>query len=67
MLRKTTERPEAISSGCCELIANPAKTLKTKTRQILTNESLHQQMSHPSEIFGVGMSAKKIVDVLKTL
>jgi UDP-N-acetylglucosamine 2-epimerase (non-hydrolysing) len=67
VLRKTTERPEAISSGCCELIADPAITLKTKTRNILTNELLHQQMSHPSEIFGVGTSAKKILDFLKTL
>ena len=67
VLRKTTERPEAISSGCCELIPDPVSTLSTKTRQILTNKSLHQQMSRPSEIFGVGMSAKKIIDVLKTL
>ena len=67
VLRKTTERPEAISSGCCELIPDPVSTLRTKTRQILTNESVHEQMSRPSEIFGVGMSAKKIVDVLKNL
>jgi UDP-N-acetylglucosamine 2-epimerase (non-hydrolysing) len=67
VLRKTTERPEAISSGCCELIADPAKALRAKTREILTNQLVHQQMSHPSEVFGVGMSAKKIVDVLKNL
>ena len=67
VLRKTTERPEAILSGCCELIADPTKDLRAKTREILTNELVHQQMSHPSDVFGVGLSAKKIVDVLKTL
>ena len=44
VLRKTTERPEAIWSGCCELIVDPAKDLRAKTREILTNEIVHQQM-----------------------
>jgi UDP-N-acetylglucosamine 2-epimerase (non-hydrolysing) len=59
VLRKTTERPEAITSGCCGFISDPVSTLRTKTPQILTNKSLHQQLSRPSEIFGMGTSAKK--------
>jgi UDP-N-acetylglucosamine 2-epimerase (non-hydrolysing) len=67
VIRKTTERPEAISSGCCELVADPTKMLEVRIREILSNEALHQKMSHSSEIFGVGESAKKILDVLKKL
>jgi UDP-N-acetylglucosamine 2-epimerase (non-hydrolysing) len=67
VMRKTTERPEAISSGCCELVADPTKMLEVRIREILSNEALHQKMSHSSEIFGVGESAKKILDVLKKL
>jgi UDP-N-acetylglucosamine 2-epimerase (non-hydrolysing) len=64
VLRKTTERPEALLAGCCELIAEPSKTLKAKVREILTNEVAHQKMSTPSTAFGNGDSAAKILQIL---
>ena len=66
VIRRTTERKEAIEEGCCLLVPNPQEDLKKLVDNILrNNDGIYDQMSHPSDVFGVGNSAEAILEALQ--
>lgn len=64
VLRKCTERPEAIEAGCSLLVGHNAKQIVDEARAILTGQrSLVRRPKTPNP-FGDGKAAKRIVDTL---
>ena len=67
ILRKSTERPEAILAGTCKLVPDPFNQLSRTVTEILKNKSLHQRMSRPSNAFGDGTTSHQIMRILEDL
>lgn len=66
VLRRTTERREALEEGCCLLVPNPQEELEMLVINLLKNNGgKYDQMSHPSHVFGVGNSAEAILKILQ--
>jgi UDP-N-acetylglucosamine 2-epimerase (non-hydrolysing) len=65
VLRSTTERPEAIESGCARLVGHDTSDI-VKHMNELANESsdLYLSMSHSINPFGDGTAALKIADII---
>lgn len=67
ILRRTTERNEAISAGCCMLVPNPEENLEDLVINFLQeSEGNYLRTSKPSLVFGAGNSASKIMEILQT-
>jgi UDP-N-acetylglucosamine 2-epimerase (non-hydrolysing) len=64
VLRKRTERPEAIEAGCSLLVELKAERIVHEARAILTGQ--RSLIPHPKtpNPFGDGKAAKRIVDIL---
>jgi UDP-N-acetylglucosamine 2-epimerase (non-hydrolysing) len=68
VLRKYTERPEAMTVGSCLLIRNIEIELEEKIRQLLENESeLYKFKAKSNNVFGIGDSANKIVEKIQQI
>ena len=64
VLRDTTERPEGIDAGVLELVGTHEETVYARTKALLTNKSLYNQMSHASNPYGDGHVSKRIVEAI---
>ena len=65
VLRRTTERREAIEERCCLLVPNPQEDLEKLVINLLkNNDGIYDQMSHPSNVFGMGNSAAAVLETL---
>lgn len=64
VLRKRTERPEAIEAGCSLLVGPNAKRIVDEARAILTRERPSVRCPKTPNPFGDGKAAKRIVDIL---
>lgn len=60
VLRKTTERPEAIVAGTAKLIGTDPKDILTATSQLLGDPDAYQQMATAINPFGDGHAAQRI-------
>lgn len=68
VLRKSTERMEAISEGSCQLILEPQIELEYMVENLFANTNgIYEQMSRSSGVFGVGNSAEKIIETIQNL
>jgi UDP-N-acetylglucosamine 2-epimerase (non-hydrolysing) len=67
ILRKYTERPEAILAGPCRLVEDPSSQLSQMVTEILTTKSLHKRMSQSSNVFGDGTTSQKIMQTFESL
>ena len=68
VLRKSTERADAISEGSCQLVLEPHLQLEYLVENLLSNTNgEYEQMSRASKVFGVGNSAARIIETLKNL
>ena len=65
ILRKTTERPEAIEAGNAKLIGTNEENVYANFTALLKDINLYNQMSKPSNIFGTGNSAELIINKIK--
>ena len=64
VLRKTTERPEAVEAGTARLIGtNPDEILKSAT-ELLTQQNIYQQMATAINPFGDGKASARIVEIV---
>ncbi len=64
VLRKTTERPEAIHSGVAKLIGTDEASVYENGARLIEDHSLYQRMSIASNPFGKGDASDKIADSL---
>ena len=68
VLRKSTERTEAITEGSCRLVSAPSEELEHLVEELLQNmNGIYDEMSRASTVFGVGNSAKQIMSTLQNL
>jgi UDP-N-acetylglucosamine 2-epimerase (non-hydrolysing) len=64
LLRRETERPEALETGNLILVGTNEETIYETTRDLLNNKEMYKQMSKPSIIFGSGNASEIIVDTI---
>jgi UDP-N-acetylglucosamine 2-epimerase (non-hydrolysing) len=64
VLRKTTERPEVISTGCGRLVGTDPIDIYNNFVELWENDFLYQKMARTMNIYGDGKSADRIVDIL---
>ena len=68
VLRASTERIEAVEDGSCLLVPHPSKNLDTLVTELLEESGGdYARLSKPSDVFGVGNSAEKIMPILQDL
>lgn len=65
VLRKTTERPEAIEAGTAKLVGTDPAQIFTVARELLTDPDAYKQMATAINPFGDGKAAERIVKLLK--
>lgn len=65
VMRDTTERPEALSSGTVHLVGTDYNKIITEVSLLLTNEKAYNEMSEAINPYGDGLSCKRIIDYLK--
>lgn len=64
VLRETTERPEAVSSGVAKLIGTDTESVYKHASELIRNDYLYRAMSIASNPFGDGDASDKIVDAI---
>ena len=65
VLRKTTERPEAIDAGTAKLVGTDRMQIVRTAQKLLSDPSEYRQMSMRSNPYGDGKAAQRIVDILQ--
>ncbi len=64
VLRKVTERPEAVESGTVKVIGTERKDILRETGLLLDDQELYQQMAAAVSPYGDGQAAERIVKIL---
>jgi UDP-N-acetylglucosamine 2-epimerase (non-hydrolysing) len=64
VLRRDTERPEAIAAGAALLVGTEQLAIIDATERLLTDEDAYTQMSRVQSPFGDGHAAQRIADIL---
>lgn len=65
IVRKKTERPEAVKAGGAKLIGTNTKKIIYHAEKLLQNKVIYQKMIHKKNPFGNGRSAQKVLRVIK--
>ncbi|HSM23998.1 MAG TPA: UDP-N-acetylglucosamine 2-epimerase, partial [Anaerolineaceae bacterium] len=64
VMREVTERPEGVEAGVLKLVGTSPQKIISSVTELLTNQTLYQQMSQSKNPFGDGYAAEKIIDSL---
>lgn len=64
VMRKTTERPEAIEAGVAKLIGTDPDDIVFEVERILNNKDEYERMAKSSNPFGDGTASDRIVKIL---
>lgn len=65
VLRKTTERPEAIAAGTAKLIGTQAEEIAAAAAELLTNADAYKQMATAVNPFGDGQASERILQAVE--
>ena len=65
VVRKETERPEAVCAGTVKLAGVKRKDIYEMAAALLTNEIEYNKMAKAVNPYGDGLAAERIVDILK--
>ncbi len=63
VMRKKTERPEAIESGVAKLVGTSSESIFREAQNLLNNRDEYQRMARKVNIYGDGKAANRIVDI----
>jgi UDP-N-acetylglucosamine 2-epimerase len=66
VLRRDTERPEAIDAGIALLVGTDKSAIVDATERLLTDQGAYLRMSKVQSPFGDGHAAQRIADILVT-
>ncbi|MDR1136213.1 MAG: UDP-N-acetylglucosamine 2-epimerase (non-hydrolyzing) [Clostridiales Family XIII bacterium] len=66
VVRKETERPEAIEAGTVKLAGVRREDIRRMTEELLTDENLYNSMAHAVNPYGDGHAAERIVNIIKS-
>lgn len=64
VLRDTTERPEGIEAGTLELVGSDEERVYERTKALLTDQGLYEQMSRAANPYGDGEASVRIVQAI---
>jgi len=64
VLRKVSERPEAIEAGAAKLVGTDAKSIVEETLLLLEDEREYSKMANATNPFGDGHAAERIVKII---
>jgi len=64
VMRDTTERPEALTSGTVHLVGTDYNRIMEEVSTLLDDEVAYDKMSKAVNPYGDGMACKRIVDIL---
>lgn len=65
LMRDTTERPEAVSSGAVRLVGTDPLKIQKGVRDLLDNKSIYENMKNAGNPFGDGYSSQRILHALQ--
>jgi len=65
VVRKETERPEAIEAGTVKLAGVSQDTIYSLAKELLQNKEAYDRMAQSNNPYGDGKACKRIVDALK--
>lgn len=64
VMRETTERPEAVAAGACELVGTDTRRIVTSVSRLLTDPKEYARRQIGSNPYGDGQAARRIVDLM---
>jgi len=64
VMRKVTERPEAVKAGTARVIGTDHEKIFEETQRLLDDKAVYQQMSQAINPYGDGRAAERIVSIL---
>jgi len=64
VMRKVTERPEAVKAGTARVVGTDDEKIFAETQRLLNDKAAYQQMSQAVNPYGDGRAAERIVDIL---
>ncbi|MCS6937551.1 MAG: UDP-N-acetylglucosamine 2-epimerase (non-hydrolyzing) [Candidatus Bipolaricaulota bacterium] len=65
VMRKVTERPEAIEAGTAKLVGTDSQRIFEEAAQLLEDRNAYEQMARAVNPFGDGHAAERIVKILR--
>ena len=65
VVRKETERPEAVSAGTVKLAGVDQQTIYTMARELLVDAKAHRRMANAINPYGDGHASERIVSIIK--
>lgn len=65
VVRRETERPEAVEAGTVKLAGVERDTIYTMAKELLTNKESYERMAHAVNPYGDGHACERIVKILK--
>lgn len=67
VLRRETERPEAVEAGVVKLIGPDFDNIVNETQRLLDDEQAYKQMARGVSPYGDGKAADRIVGILRQI
>lgn len=64
VLRKVTERPEAVEAGLAKVIGTDTQTITAEASALLCDAALYSRMAQRENPYGDGRAAQRIVDAI---
>ncbi len=64
VLRRTTERPEGVSSGTAKLIGTEREDIVREASKLLGDENAYREMSHAANPYGDGKASGRIAQAI---
>ena len=66
VLRRTTERPEAVEAGTARLVGTEPSSIVDEASRLLSDASAYEAMSRAVNPFGDGRASQRILDLCRT-
>jgi UDP-N-acetylglucosamine 2-epimerase len=64
VMRKTTERPEAVAAGVAKLVGTEVESIVVASQDLIENSSAHEAMARAINPYGDGKAAHRIAEIL---
>jgi UDP-N-acetylglucosamine 2-epimerase (non-hydrolysing) len=64
VVRKETERTEAVEAGVSKLIGSDPDNIRKELSRFLRNEEVHNSMAKPTNLYGDGQASRRIIEAM---
>jgi UDP-N-acetylglucosamine 2-epimerase (non-hydrolysing) len=65
VLRRVTERPEAVKAGTARVVGVEERTVYRRIRELLTQTKLYDRMANAVNPYGDGRAAPRILEAIR--